>query len=94
MRQVFADHDRLLDILQVTHVGSLNKAVDRNDISTMVQVSEAMQEKQIAAIADDIAHKYKEGVRVVLISGPSSSGKTTFCKRLQTQLLTNYIRPQ
>lgn len=93
MRQVFADHDRLLDILQVTHVGSLNKAVDRNDISTMVQVSEAMQEKQIAAIADDIAHKYKEGVRVVLISGPSSSGKTTFCKRLQTQLLTNYIRP-
>lgn len=93
MRQVFADHDRLLDILQVTHVGSLNKAIDRNDISTMVQVSEAMQEKQIAAIADDIAHKYKEGVRVVLISGPSSSGKTTFCKRLQTQLLTNYIRP-
>ncbi|ERJ81556.1 phosphoribulokinase/uridine kinase family protein [Porphyromonas gingivalis F0185] len=93
MRQVFADHDRLLDILQVTHVGSLNKAVDRNNISTMVQVSEAMQEKQIAAIADDIAHKYKEGVRVVLISGPSSSGKTTFCKRLQTQLLTNYIRP-
>ena len=93
MRGVFADHDRLLDLLQVTHVGSLNKAIDRNEVASMIQVSEAMQEKQIAAIADDIAERYKQGVRVVLISGPSSSGKTTFCKRLQTQLLTNYIRP-
>lgn len=93
MRKVFADHDRLLDLLQVTHVGSLNKAIDRNEVASMIQVSEAMQEKQIAAIADDIAERYKQGVRVVLISGPSSSGKTTFCKRLQTQLLTNYIRP-
>lgn len=93
MRKVFADHDRLLDLLQVTHVGSLNKAIDHNEVASMIQVSEAMQEKQIAAIADDIAERYKQGVRVVLISGPSSSGKTTFCKRLQTQLLTNYIRP-
>uniref|UniRef100_UPI0035A07DDB nucleoside kinase n=1 Tax=Porphyromonas loveana TaxID=1884669 RepID=UPI0035A07DDB len=93
MRKVFADHDRLLDLLQVTHVGSLNKAIDRFEVAPMIQVSEAMQEKQLAAISDDIAERYKQGVRVVLISGPSSSGKTTFCKRLQTQLLTNYIRP-
>lgn len=93
MKKVFDEHDRLLDILHVTHVGSLNKVIDNKDVASMIQVSEAMQEKHIAAIADEIAEHYKEGVRVVLISGPSSSGKTTFCKRLQTQLLTNYIRP-
>ena len=56
-------------------------------------VSEAMQEKQVAKIAEEIAARYKEGVRIVLISGPSSSGKTTFCKRLQIQLITNLIHP-
>ena len=56
-------------------------------------VSEAMQEKQVAKIAEEIARRYDDGVRIVLISGPSSSGKTTFCKRLQIQLVTNLINP-
>jgi uridine kinase len=60
---------------------------------SLVKVAEAIQEKQIAKIADEIAKKYADGVRVVLISGPSSSGKTTFCKRLQVQLMTNTIHP-
>ena len=54
---------------------------------------EAAQEKQIAHIAEEIAKGYERGVRIVLISGPSSSGKTTFCKRLQVQLTTNLLRP-
>lgn len=52
-----------------------------------------MQEKQVAKIAEEIAARYDNGVRIVLISGPSSSGKTTFCKRLQVQLITNLIHP-
>lgn len=56
-------------------------------------ISEAMQEKKIARIADEIAERYKKGVRIVLIAGPSSSGKTTTCKRLEIQLATNLLRP-
>ena len=56
-------------------------------------ISEAMQEKQIARIADEIAEQYKKGVRMVLIAGPSSSGKTTTCKRLEIQLATNLLHP-
>lgn len=93
MRGVFAAHERLLDMLRVKWVGSLNKVIDRGEVDDMVLVSEAMQEKHIANIAEQIAQRYDDGVRVVLISGPSSSGKTTFCKRLQTQLITNFIRP-
>jgi uridine kinase len=74
-------------------VGALNQANRKGQIPDIVKVSEAMQERRIAAIADDIAKRFKNGVRIVLISGPSSSGKTTFCKRLQIQLMANVIHP-
>lgn len=93
MKDVFFRHDRLLHLTKCKYVGSLNRLIDQKEISKMIQVSEAMQEKEISRIADDISQRYAAGVRIVLVSGPSSSGKTTFSKRLETQLTTNYIRP-
>ena len=71
----------------------LNLAIEKGRSQDIILVSEAMQEKQVAKIAEKIADGYKEGIRIVLISGPSSSGKTTFCKRLQVQLTTNLLHP-
>jgi len=79
--------------LQVCNVGDLNLANKRGEISNLVKVSEAIQERKIASIADEIANRYNSGVRVILISGPSSSGKTTFCKRLHIELMVNALRP-
>jgi uridine kinase len=95
------EQPKLLDVFrEATHyeyiaglstVGSMNKAIAAGEAGMLIKVSEALQEKRISAIADDIA---KRGdVRIVLISGPSSSGKTTFSKRLSVQLMTNLIRP-
>lgn len=74
-------------------MGDLNRAIENGHTSELIMVSEAMQEKQVAKIAEEIAGRYQDGVRIVLISGPSSSGKTTFCKRLEVQLITNLIHP-
>lgn len=91
MFEVFMEHHRWQHILGIRTVGDFNEAV-KNDLSNdLINVSEALQEKKIAQIAETIAHK--EGVKVVLIAGPSSSGKTTFCKRLSVQLLTCGIKP-
>jgi uridine kinase len=79
--------------VRMSTVGDLNLANQRGDISDLVKVSEALQERKIAGIADEITAKFKDGIRVVLISGPSSSGKTTFCKRLQIQLMANTLQP-
>jgi len=79
--------------LKVSNVGELNQANRKGGISDLVKISEAIQERKIASIADDIASRYDKGVRVILISGPSSSGKTTFCKRLNIQLTVNALRP-
>ncbi|MDR3268830.1 MAG: nucleoside kinase [Tannerella sp.] len=79
--------------LNINYVGDLNRAVETGSAREIVMVSEAMQEKQIARIAEEIAERYKNGVRVILIAGPSSSGKTTFCKRLEVQLMTNLLHP-
>jgi uridine kinase len=81
---VFQEHKKWVSILGVPHVGELNVAVEEKRTSELIQVSEALHEKSVAAIADDI-HRH-ENVKMVLISGPSSSGKTTFCKRLSVQL--------
>jgi len=79
----------------LNYVGDLNLAIQDRRVSEVVMVSEAIQEKRIASIAEKITTRYNhDGVRVVLISGPSSSGKTTFCKRLQIQLITNLLYPQ
>ncbi len=93
MQAVIKEQDRLLATLGLAWVGSVNKAILEGKAARMIQVSEAVQEKQIATIAERIASRYNDGVRIVLISGPSSSGKTTFTNRLYTQLLTCFIRP-
>ena len=80
--------------MNLSNVGDLNRANKAGHIPTLVKVSEALQEREIAKIADEIALKYRRGgARIILISGPSSSGKTTFCKRLQIQLIANALHP-
>lgn len=94
MMAVFRESLTYQRAMNLTNVGQLNQANREGDIPTLVKVSEALQERKIVKIADEIAEKFKEGgARVVLISGPSSSGKTTFCKRLQVQLLANALNP-
>ena len=93
MFQVYKEHLTLQRTVGLDNVGDLNRAIEQKRASEVIMVSEAMQEKQVAKIAEEIAARYKEGVRIVLISGPSSSGKTTFCQRLQIQLITNLIHP-
>ena len=91
MFEVFRMHHRWQEILGVRTVGDFNEAVKQGFSNDLINVSEALQEKRISQIAETIANK-KE-VKVVLIAGPSSSGKTTFCKRLSVQLLTCGIKP-
>jgi len=93
MFEVFKSHLQLQRTLGLENVGQLNEAVNKKMTSDIIMVSEALQEKQVAKIAEEIAGRYNDGVRIVLISGPSSSGKTTFCKRLNIQLVTNLLHP-
>ena len=94
MFQAYKEHLTLLDTVGLNNVGDLNKAIRKGMTPEIIMVSEAMQEKSVAKIAEEIACRFRDnGVRMVLISGPSSSGKTTFCKRLQIQLITNLIHP-
>ncbi len=88
---IFKEHHRWQDIMGIRTVGDFNEMVDNGAATDMVNVSEALQEKKISAIADEIASR--KGIRLVLLAGPSSSGKTTTCKRLCIQLLTNGIKP-
>ena len=90
---VYRQHLDLQKMLGMNNVGDLNRAISGGHASEVIMVSEAMQEKHVAKIAEEILERYRDGVRIVLISGPSSSGKTTFCKRLQVQLVTNLIHP-
>ena len=91
MFDIFKEHHRWEKILSMSTVGDDSEAVKAGLSTELINVSEALQEKKISQIADMIAAR--KGVRVVLISGPSSSGKTTFCKRLSIQLLTCGIKP-
>lgn len=91
MFEVFKEHHRLQEIVGLRTVGDLNAAVAEGHASEVVNVSEALQEKKISRIADEIAAR--RDVRLVLLAGPSSSGKTTTCKRLSVQLLANGIKP-
>lgn len=90
---VFKDHIALLKLIGVEDVEPLNQAIRQGNANQIITLSEALQEKDIASIASEIASRYDQGLRVVLISGPSSSGKTTTTKRLSTQLITNLIWP-
>ena len=91
MFEVFKEHHRWQEIVRIGTVGEFNRAVQQGYSSQIINVSEALQEKKIAQIGDMIAER--KGVRMVLIAGPSSSGKTTTCKRLSIQLMTHGIRP-
>ena len=91
MRNVFRENEKWLDILEVGNVGSLNKKFDEGELVNLIMISEALHEKKIAEIADKISEKNE--VKLVLISGPSSSGKTTFAQRLGIQLRLNGIKP-
>ena len=93
MFEAYKEHLTLQRTVGLDNVGDLNLAIEIGRSQDIILVSEAMQEKQVAKIAEKIADGYKEGIRIVLISGPSSSGKTTFCKRLQVQLTTNLLHP-
>ena len=90
---VYREHLKFLKISRLDNVGDLNKAKREDRMSPVIQVAEAYQAKQIADIAEEITRRFAEGVRVVLISGPSSSGKTTFRKRLEVQLMVNMLKP-
>lgn len=93
MFEAYKQHLTLQRTVGLDNVGDLNLAIEKGRSQDIILVSEAMQEKQVAKIAEEIAKGYERGVRIVLISGPSSSGKTTFCKRLQVQLTTNLLHP-
>ena len=90
MFEVFKEHHRGQDIVGLSTVGDFNEAVAEGKAVDIVNVSEALQEKTISRIAEHIARRI---VRMVLIAGPSSSGKTTTCKRLSVQLICNGIHP-
>lgn len=95
MLEVFQEYHRWNQILGISTVGDFNIACNSGHATDLINVSEALQERKIAHIADEITHRNENGERVklVLISGPSSSGKTTFSKRLSIQLMTNGMRP-
>ncbi|MDR2806327.1 MAG: nucleoside kinase [Dysgonamonadaceae bacterium] len=93
MMAVFRELLQFQKAMNMDDVGELNQGIRAGAISTVVQVAEILQERQISRIADEIFRRFAQGVRVILISGPSSSGKTTFCKRLQIQLMANTLRP-
>lgn len=89
---VFREYGKRLRLLGVDSVSGLNEATASGRIREIVLVSEALHEQRIAQIADQIAHR-RDQVRLVLIAGPSASGKTTFAKRLSIQLLAQGVRP-
>ena len=90
MLGIFSVHHHWQEILGVSTVGDFNTACHAGRTTELINVAEALQEKRIAHIADEI---HRSGARIVLISGPSSSGKTTFSKRLSIQLMTNGLQP-
>lgn len=92
---VFAENLRWNIIMGLSTVGDVNKAIQSGRATELIQVAEALQEKKVVQIAEEIDRRYRSEnpVRIVLITGPSSSGKTTFCKRLSVQLKACGLRP-
>ena len=94
--EIYAEKVRWDIIMHLSNAGDVNKAVLRGHASELIQVSEALQEKKIVQIAEEIERRFhdtEKPIRIILITGPSSSGKTTFCKRLSIQLLACGLRP-
>ena len=92
LASIFRESDRWAHILGVPDVGALNELITSGKSGEIIRVAEALHEKKIAQIADTIANE-KERLRIILIAGPSSSGKTTFAQRLIVQLRVNGLRP-
>ena len=91
MFDIFKEHHRWQDIIGIRTIGDFNQAVTAGFSTDIINISEALQEKKIAQIAEDVAQR--KGVKLVLLAGPSSSGKTTSCKRLSIQLAVNGLKP-
>ena len=94
--EMFREKTKWDIIMRLSNAGDVNKAILKGHASELIQVSEALQEKKIVQIAEDIERRFhaeENSIRLVLITGPSSSGKTTFCKRLSIQLLACGLRP-
>mgnify|MGYP004509832219 FL=1 len=91
MFDIFKEHHSWQDIIGIRTIGDFNQAVAAGFSTDIINISEALQEKKIAQIAEDIAQR--KGVKLVLLAGPSSSGKTTSCKRLSIQLAVNGLKP-
>lgn len=91
MFDAFTEHLRFNHIVGVSSVGGLNRAIADKRSATLINLSETLHSKMLGHIADAISEK---GARVVLLAGPSSSGKTTTCKRLSIHLMTNLLRPK
>ncbi|TFH11359.1 MAG: nucleoside kinase [Candidatus Atribacteria bacterium] len=93
LRKVFDEYGEWLKIIGVRDVGSLNQAIRSERIDQIMLISEALHEKRIAEIAAILKRKHADGARLVFVAGPSSSGKTTFSKRLAIQLLASGLQP-
>lgn len=91
MFDIFKEHHRWQEILGIRTVGDFNQAIEAGHATDIINISEALQEKKLAKIAENIAQR--KGVKLVLLAGPSSSGKTTSCKRLSIQLAVNGLKP-
>lgn len=91
MMEIFKEHHHWQEIVGLNTVGDFNRACQEGHATDMINVAEALQEKKIVKIADEI--QVRPDVKLILISGPSSSGKTTFSKRLSIQLMTNGLHP-
>ena len=91
MFDIIKEHHSWQDIIGIRTIGDFNQAVAAGFSTDIINISEALQEKKIAQIAEDIAQR--KGVKLVLLAGPSSSGKTTSCKRLSIQLAVNGLKP-
>lgn len=95
MYHAFTEYLKFNKVIKVSNVGELNRAVENRQTSDLINAAEAMHNKLLGRISDDIAEKRRNGdAGIVLIAGPSSSGKTTTCKRLAIQLMTNLIVPK
>ena len=94
--EVFAESRKWNSIMDLDNVGDVNEAILRGNASDLIQIAEALQEKKIVQIAEEIERRHNDPdfpVRLVLITGPTSSGKSTFCKRLSIQLKACGLHP-
>jgi uridine kinase len=92
LAQVYSEYKKWADIMEVSDVASLNEVIASGEINDLIRVMEALHEKKIAQVAD-LINNNRENLKIILIAGPSSSGKTTFAQRLRVQLRVNGLRP-